>query len=204
MQHEVCVDAFEIGRNEITFKEYDQFSFVTGAGRVDDNGWGRNDFPVINVSWSDANQYARWLSEQTGKTYRLPTEAEWEFAARGGTDTTYPFGDTIKSEHAVCLNCGSLMDGKATALVGSFPPNQYGVYDMVGNVWEYTCSVYRENYNGLEKDCASDTASGDRVIRGGSWMSHANETRPANRAFISDVYQRTIYRGFRLVRAEAD
>lgn len=203
-QHEVCLDDYEIGLYEITFKEYDRFVFVTGADHVDDHNWGRDSYPVINVSWDDATQYAKWLSEQTGKTYRLPTEAEWEYAARGSTDTSYSWGDEIEQGRANCLNCDSPTAGKSTAPVGSFTSNQYGVYDMAGNVWEHTCSVYRENYDGSEEDCISETASGDRVIRGGSWMSHANETRSANRSFISDVYQRSQYRGFRLVRIGSD
>ena len=203
-QHEICIDDYEIGRYEITFKEYDRFVFAVGGDYLDDHDWGRDNYPVINVSWDDAVQYAKWLSEQTGETYRLPTEVEWEYAARGGTDTSYSWGNEIEQDRANCLNCGSPSAGQSTARVGSFSSNQYGVYDMAGNVWEHTCSVYRENYDGSEENCISETASGDRVIRGGSWMSHANELRSANRSFISDVYQRSKYRGFRLVRIGLD
>lgn len=203
-QHSVCIDEFEIGTYEVTFKEYDRFSSASGAKSPDDRGFGRGNRPVINVSWIDAIEYAKWLSMQTDKNYRLPTEAEWEYVGRGGSEGRYSWGDQIGEDYANCLNCKSLWDGESTAEVGSFEPNGYGVYDMAGNVWEWTCSIYRKGYDDSELSCVTEIESGDRVIRGGSWRSDAKEIRPANRSFSTSVYQVSNYRGFRLVRARAE
>ncbi|RMD68212.1 MAG: PEGA domain-containing protein, partial [Gammaproteobacteria bacterium] len=137
-QHRVSIARpFAIGRYEVTFEEYDRFCEATGRRRPDDNGWGRGKRPVINVSWHDAKAYARWLSKQTGKRYRLPSEAEWEYAARAGTSTRYWWGDRVGHGHANCDGCGSWWDGKETAPVGFFDPNPWGLYDTAGNVWEW-------------------------------------------------------------------
>ena len=98
--HDVSVDKFAMGKYEVTFAEYDKFAEATGRKKPSDNGWGRGNRPVINVSWNDARAYAKWLSDQTGKTYRLPTEAEWEYAARAGTSTKYWWGNEIDKSKA--------------------------------------------------------------------------------------------------------
>ena len=106
---------------------------------VSDSGWGRGRRPVIDVTWDDAQTYVAWLSKITGKPYRLLTEAEYEYAARAGTETAYPWGDEIgDGTMANCDGCGSQWDNKQTAPVGSFAANGFGLYDMVGNVWEWT------------------------------------------------------------------
>ncbi len=128
---------FAIGRYEVTFDEYDQFASVTKRKLPNDRGWGRGRRPVINISWQDAVEYTKWLSEQTGKRYRLPTEAEWEYAARGGKETTYWWGKDLLKGTANCNGCGSQWDGEQTAPVGSFKPNPFGLYDTAGNVWEW-------------------------------------------------------------------
>ena len=113
--------------------------------RPDDYGWGRGDRPVILVDWDDAQQYVGWLSQQTGKTYRLLSEAEWEYAARAGTTTSYSWGNDIKVDDkamANCFACGSQWDDKETAPVGSFAPNAFGLHDMLGNVWEWVEDCY--------------------------------------------------------------
>ncbi len=166
--HWVSVNAFAMGRYEVTFAEYDQFADATGREKPNDRGWGRGNRPVMRVSWNDATAYAAWLSEQTGKAYRLPTEAEWEYAARAGTETKYWWGNEIGSNQANCFGdyCGDSFE--YTAPVGSFAVNPYGLYDTVGNVWEWTCSEYESSYNGKEEYCGS----GDSwlpVVRGGSW-----------------------------------
>ena len=106
--HWVSVSAFAMGRYEVTFAEYDKFADATGRGKPDDRGWGRGNRPIINVNWHDATAYAAWLSTETGKEYRLPTEAEWEYAARAGTETKYWWGNEIGSNQANCSNsyCG--------------------------------------------------------------------------------------------------
>ena len=140
-------------------------------GRVDDEGWGRDRRPVINVSWDDAQEYVRWLSDQTGATYRLLTEAEWEYAARAGTSTAYPWGNEIGSGQANCWDCGSQWDREKTAPAGSFPANAWGLHDMHGNVWEWVADCWNESYLGAPSD-GSARLRGEcsrRVLRGGSW-----------------------------------
>jgi hypothetical protein len=154
----VNVGRFAMSRFEITFDEYDVFARATGRELPDDEGWGRGTRPVINVSWNDATAYAEWLSEQTGRTYRLPTEAEWKYAARAGTDSNYWWGDDIKEGGEVwanCYDCGSQWDGKKTAPVGSFPANPFGLHDTLGNVFEWLQDCW-------DYDC------GRHPIRGGS------------------------------------
>jgi formylglycine-generating enzyme required for sulfatase activity len=146
--------------------------------------------------------YAEWLSQMTGYYYRLPTEAEWEYAARAGTETDYWWGNEIGKNRANCFECGSQWDGKSTAPVGSFVGNPFGLYDTVGNVWEWTCSEYEEKYNGkeLERLCKNRANDGGlRVIRGGSWYSTPRRVRASYRSRYARAV-RNIYVGFRLVR----
>ncbi|MEN8216964.1 MAG: formylglycine-generating enzyme family protein [Pseudomonadota bacterium] len=178
---DVLVERFAMGRYEVTFDEYDKFTEVTGKDKPDDEGWGRGNRPVIDVSVQDAIAYAEWLSEETGEQYRLPTEAEWEYAARAGTDTKYWWGDEIGENRANCDGCDSHWDNKQTAPVGSFAPNALGLYDMVGNVWEWTCSLYRGRYNGQEQRCLSNGDRRHRVIRGGSWYDDPSEASVTSR-----------------------
>ncbi|MEN8221028.1 MAG: formylglycine-generating enzyme family protein [Pseudomonadota bacterium] len=199
--HRVSVSRFAMGRYEVTFAEYDKFAQATGRKKPSDSGWGRGNRPVINVSWHDAMAYAEWLSQQTGKQYRLPTEAEWEYAARAGTETKYWWGNSIGSNKANCDGCGSRWDEKQTAPVGSFAANAFGIYDTVGNVWEWTCSLYENKYSGKEQQCLikSPSESSIFVQRGGSWGNVASRVRSANR----DDWQPSVrfgLVGFRLAR----
>lgn len=189
---------FAIGKYEVTFAEYDRFAEATGLAKPNDQGWGRDNRPVINVSWLDAGAYAKWLSEQTGYTYRLPTEAEWEYAARGRTQTVYWWGNKVKQNNANCDGCGSRWDKKQTGSVGSFSANVYGLYDVHGNVWEWTCSAYTERYNGAESHCDGSN-EGRRVLRGGSWYDLPTILRAASRGRKSLDSTFSNY-GFRLVR----
>ena len=200
--HSVSVKKFAMGRYEVTFAEYDKFAQATGRNKPSDQGWGRGNRPVINVSWNDATAYTEWLSEQTGKKYRLPTEAEWEYAARAGSETKYWWGNEIGSNRANCgINyCGDNFE--YTAPVGSFAANAFGLYDTVGNVWEWTCSEYENRYKGKEKHCLSNnSAKSDSlfVLRGGSWGSNARGTRSASRYRFSRADHFWNY-GFRLAR----
>ena len=193
-----CVEAFSMGKHEVTFAEYDRFAAATGRERPDDKGWGRGRRPVINVSWDDAMEYARWLSEETGRRYRLPTEAEWEYAARAGTKTAYPWGNSVGRNRANCAGCGSQWDNKWTAPVGSFEANGWGLHDTMGNVWEWTCSEYDSGYGGAERRCASGS-DGRRVIRGGGWGSPPEGVRSVYRGRNVPAY-RYGYVGFRLAQ----
>ena len=199
--HEVKIDSFALSKYEVTFEEYDAFTDATGRERVDDRGWGRGQRPVINVSWYDAMAYAAWLSKQTGKTYRLPSEAEWEYAARAGTTTKYSWGNEIGINRANCDGCGSQWDDKMTAPVGSFEANAWGLYDLHGNVWEWVQDCWNENYEVAPADGSAWTA-GDcdqRVFRGGSGLSALGYLRSARRLNHSTESR---YRdlGFRVAR----
>jgi formylglycine-generating enzyme required for sulfatase activity len=132
---------------------------LRGGGQCPDVAapWGRGPMPVVNVSWRDANQYVAWLSAFTRKQYRLLTEAEWEYAARAGTVTRYFWGDDPRGGNANCNGCGSKWDLQQTAPVGSLKPNGFGLYDMLGNVWEWVEDRWHENYNGAPADAAIRT-----------------------------------------------
>jgi formylglycine-generating enzyme required for sulfatase activity len=183
---------FAISKYELTFADWD--ACVVGGGcngyRPSDQGWGRSHQPVINVDWDDAQQYVAWLSQVTGKTYRLLSEAEYEYAARAGTTTTYPWGDDIKFNGqgmANCDGCGSKWDNSQTAPVGSFPPNEFGLYDMVGNVLEWTEDCAHTDLNGAPTDGSAWLADADgnctnRIVRGGSWSQAPNFLRLEVRA----------------------
>jgi formylglycine-generating enzyme required for sulfatase activity len=198
-QHDVCVDAFMISKYEITFDQYDRFAEATDRQPPNDEGWGRGNRPVINVSWEDASAYAAWLSETTGQAYRLPTEAEWEYAARAGTETPTYWGANM---HTACLYANvhdqtsarengfswphhACDDGYAqSAPVGQYQANAWGLHDMLGNVWEWTCSAYDPDYEGAEQRCASPDHAGSRTIRGSSWHGQTGRVRASARRAI--------------------
>jgi len=178
--HEVSVESFAMGRFPVTFAEYDRFADATGREKPKDMGWGRGNRPVIYVSWFDAVAYTEWLCVQTGQQYRLPTEAEWEYAAKAGTETDYWWGNEVGKNLANSRGSGSQWSGKQTSPVGSFKPNRFGLYDMVGNVWEWTCSKYESEYNGEEKICSKGKDNKDGslgVLRGGAWLSEPRDVR---------------------------
>ena len=155
----------------------------------------------MNVSWDDAVAYVHWLSVNTGKRYRLPTEAEWEYAARAGTTTRYSWGDEIGSNLANCNGCGSRWDDEKTASVGSFPANAWGLHDMHGNVWEWVQDCWNGSYQGAPED-GSAWERGNcsrRVLRGGSWCYNPRFLRAADRNRKSSG-RRISYLGFRIAR----
>jgi len=180
--HIVTVKGFAMGRYEVTFAEFDKFVKATGRRMPSDSGWGRGNRPVINISWQEARAYTEWLSEQTGQQYRLPTEAEWEYAARAGTETKYWWGNDIGTNKANCYRCGDHF--KYTAPVGSFAPNAFGLYDTVGNVSEWTFSEYENKYKGKEKRGISKRrAESTRMsLRGGDWSNGPSGVRSAYRS----------------------
>lgn len=174
---------FALSRHEVTFAEYDQFAQTTGRRLPSDEGWGRGSRPVVNVSWHDAVAYTRWLAQQTGHPYRLPTEAEWEYAARAGTDTSYWWGNELLDGYAVCDECGSEWDGERTAPVGQFPANPWGLFDMHGNVDEWVQDCYEDSYIGAPADGSARTRAGctHQVMRGGSWFDIPRVIRSSSR-----------------------
>src|SRR5262249_43305784 len=153
------------------------------------------------VSWDDAKMYVSWLSRITGKAYRLLSEAEWEYAARAGSDTAYPWGSEIGEGNANCNGCGSQWDNKQTAPVGQFPANKFGLHDMHGNVWEWVEDCYHENYNQAPSDGSAWT-TGDcnvRVVRSGSWYNIPENLPSAIRSRFS-TDDRFDHLGFRVGR----
>ncbi len=163
---------FAIGKYEITFAEWDACVAEGGCTyKPDDKGWGRGKQPVVNISFREVQPFLNWLSKKTGKTYRLPTEAEWEYAARAGTASAYPWGEEIGQNNAACAKCGSQWDDKQPAPVGSFKPNAYGVHDMAGNVTEWVADCYVYSYVGVPKDGSAfeNKNCQEHAARGGSW-----------------------------------
>ena len=179
---------------------------------ADDEGWGRGRRPVINVAWLFAKDYVAWLSSETGATYRLLSESEWEYAARGGTQTAYSWGGNVGTNRANCthydweVTCGDEWD--YTAPVGSFAPNAFGLYDMHGNVWEWVEDCWHDSYEGAPLDGSAwtshDCDSGaptlaDRVLRGGGFGSEPWELRSAYRR-EGGASSRVASWGFRVAR----
>lgn len=193
---------FAIGKFEVTFDEYAVYARQVGVPMPSDEGWGREQRPVVNVSWADARDYARWLSSVTGRAYRLPTEAEWEFASRAGTRDAYWWGDRIDEGRANCSGCGGPWDGDRTAPAGSFEPNPWGLHDTLGNVWEWTEDCWHETYHAAPSDGRAwlGESGGDcarRVVRGGAWFNMPWNVRSALRFGADDVYEFS-FLGFRL------
>ena len=214
--HDVWIGfPFALSVHEVTFAEWD--SCVSGGGcagyRPDDEGWGRGNRPVINVSWDDVQLYASWLSSESGQIYRLPSESEWEYSVRAGTTTTYHFGN---DEWALCRygnhadasvdyswrnsSCSDGIGGM-TAPVGSYVPNAFGLYDMHGNVLEWVEDCRSDSYVGAPVDGAAWLA-GDcvrRIWRGGSWVNQPERLRAARRSW-STTGARSYSVGFRVAR----
>src|SRR5262245_22191292 len=182
-QHEVTIKQFAVSKFELTWDDWDACVEYGDCPQVDDSGFGRGTRPVINVSWDDAQKYAAWFSKMTGRPYRLPTEAEWEYAARAGTKTAYFWGDEIGQGNANCGDCGSEWDNRRTSPVESFKPNAFGLHDMAGNVWQWVEDCWHNDYNGAPTEGSAWT-SGDcnvRGIRGGSWFWKPQDLRSATR-----------------------
>jgi len=196
--HEVVLDyRFAMGRYLVTFDEFDAFCADTQRPKPGDEGWRRERHPVIDVCWNDARDFVRWLAVKTGKPYRLPTEAEWEYACRAGTTTRFYRGNTLSVKHA-----NYDMAAGRTTPVGSYPANPWGLYDMHGNAWEHVEDTYHESYAGAPADGSAWIEGGDpgrRVVRGGSFSYSAKDNRSAVRC-DHDVKIPDRQHGFRVVR----
>ncbi len=187
---------WRMGKYAVTFEQWDACVAIGGCNGYspNDEGWGRGRRPVINVTWADAQAFIRFVNQTTRHHYRLPSEAEWEYATLGDTTTDYYWvnaktgsghgEDDLDVGHANCVDCGSQWDGKKTAPVGSFAPNPYGLYDMLGNVWQWT--------DGCDETCSRHYA------RGGSWHSFAGELR-VNYHIRYTTPKRFNFNGFRLI-----
>ena len=215
--HEVCVSDFSIGKYAVTNAQFKKFMPQHNSGTSEGLNLDEDRQPVVNVSWEDAVAYAKWLSEKTGQAYRLPTEAEWEYAARAGTKTSRFWGDN-PDEACTYANVADMTakkfhphwttffcdDGYAvTAPVGSFKPNAYGLYDMLGNVWQWSEDIYNsEAYGKLPKDNPVYEGQGEyRVMRGGGWSNGPLGIRSSHRVGLSPDFGHHAL-GFRLVKID--
>ena len=213
--HTVTVPAFRMGKNEVTFAQWD--SCVADRGcesyRPDDEGWGRGNRPVINVSWDDTQSFIDWLNDKTGGKFRLPTESEWEYAARAGSTTIYHFGNAESQLCRYANHADSSTDysnineacsdgvGKRTAAVGRYQPNSYGLYDMHGNVWEWVEDCWNNSYVGAPSDARSWMSGdcGQHTLRGGSWYNGPNALHSSTRTKRTLTFRHS-HLGFRLVQ----
>ena len=200
--HQVSIrKPFYIGRREVTFEEWDVCIAEGGCKqRPDDRGMGRARRPAIDLDWDDAKGYTAWLSQKTGHTYRLPSESEWEYVARAGSTTTYPWGKTVDKDKANCIGCTTDPLKKAVD-TGSFKPNAFGIYDMTGNAAEWVEDCWNDNYRGAPADGSAWTKPQcrERVLRGGSFNNDPRYLRSAAR-FKYDHDVRFYTNGFRVVR----
>jgi formylglycine-generating enzyme required for sulfatase activity len=199
-RHQVTIaKPFAVSKYQLTFNEWDAcVDYGACTKRPPDGGWRRGRKPVMQVTWDDAKQYVGWLSNVTGKHYRLLSEAEYEYAARAGTETPYPWGpDITLNNHAMahCAGCGSGDSIQQTAPVGSFPPNKFGLYDMVGNLWEWVEDCEHPTYDDAPSDGSAWITNGEcirRNVRGGTWSGDAKLIRSAKRGRsyrdVSDYY----------------
>jgi formylglycine-generating enzyme required for sulfatase activity len=192
-----------VSKFELTFDEWDSCAtYGDCAEDVSDSGFGRGQRPVINVTWADAQQYVAWLSKVTGKHYWLLSEAEYEYATRAGTQTVFPWGDDVGKNNANCAGCDSEWDEKQTAPVGSFSPNKFGLFDMVGNVWEWVEDCEHGGYAAAPIDGSAWIEDGNcsyRIIRGGSWYVSPESARSADRYRATAIARRGDL-GFRVAR----
>jgi formylglycine-generating enzyme required for sulfatase activity len=199
---------FAVGKFAVTFDQWDACvadGGCNGYRPIDEKGWGRGNRPVINVNWDDANAYAEWLSQKTGKTYRLLSEAEREYVTRAGTTTPFWWGSQITPKQANydgndTYNGGTKGEYRVQTMpVNSFEPNPWGLFNVHGNVWDWTADCWNDSNEGNSRDGTART-TGDctwRVVRGGSWGNIPRQLRAAYRGRNNN---RDEYNGFRLAR----
>ena len=197
--HSVTVSDFSMSKTEVTFEQYDAFCTLTGRDKPDDEGWGRGDRPVMNVSWHDVTAFCEWMTRTTGKTYRLPTEAEWEYAARGGSKSKgYKYSGSNDLD-AVGWYGGN--SSRKTHPVAQKQPNELGLYDMSGNVWEWCADWYGDYSSSPQTDPQGSNSGKFRVLRGGGWHYSVSNCRVAYRfKHYPDLKYNNL--GFRLVLSQ--
>ncbi len=193
---QVTVKPFAMAKFPVSVREWNACAAAKACGFT---ATGKDDAPVGNVSWSDAKQYAAWLAETTRKPYRLPSEAEWEYAARGGTQTRYWWGDQFQPNMVNCKNCSDIPASDQPVKVGSLKPNPFGLFDMGGSVDQWVEDCWHKNYQGAPADGSAwvENACGSHVIRSGSWRKDSEYARTSNRGSY-DTNVRYPTHGFRV------
>ncbi len=193
---------FAMSRFEITFDNWEAcLRELACTHNPHDHNWGRGRQPIVNIDFHMAEQYADWLSKKTGQTYRLPSEAEWEYGARAGSTTAYWFGDDPSAKKLNCRNCVGAWPNHRNAPVGSYEANPFGLYDMHGNAYEWVADCWVPDYKGAPRD-GSVRTDGDcdiRVIRGGSWYYYSRQSRSSSRAKNAAAVK-SYWLSFRVVR----
>ncbi len=200
--HRVSVSAFKIGRAPVTRAE---FALCAASGECRDGliaADGDMRLPMTGVSWHDAQDYTAWLRARSGEDYRLPSEAEWEYAARAGMTTDYPWGNAVGRNHANCAGCGSAWEGVGPAPVASFPANAFGLHDVVGNVWQWTADCWYRDFSSAPAtgEARDEVACQSRVLRGGSWDNDAWMSRLSYRGGAPATLRQDI-NGFRIAKS---
>ncbi len=177
--HQVTIKPFSIGKYPVTVQQWNECAAAKVCGFT---AIGKDDAPISNVSWTDAQQYVAYLAQATKKPYRLPSEAEWEYAARGGTQSKYWWGDKLQPGMAACKDCGDAA-AEQPAKVGSFKPNPFGLYDMGGGVDQWVEDCWHKTYQGAPNDGSAWSGGdcGSHVLRSGSWKNDSRYVRPSNR-----------------------
>ena len=201
--HRVTISKpYAIGKYEVTVGQWKACVAAGECKKIPDSDMTSDDLPARDISWGDAKKYVGWLSRVTGQPYRLPTEAEWEYAARAGASARYWWGDQMEPGKAYCKDCGGQWDFALPARVGSLAPNPFGLYDMNGNVWEWVEDCWHRNYKGAPKDGRvwDDPNCTVRVIRSGSWRNDKTYVHSASR-FKYDAYVRYLQNGFRVAKS---
>lgn len=204
---------FAIGKYEISFDDYDFYCEETGISKPDDEGWGRGKRPVINITWDEAFYYTKWLSEKTGENYFLPSDAQWEYAARAGTQTSYWWGNEPGDKLAQCGDCAAIHRCKdckdvpllveGTAIVGSYKKNPFGLYDVHGNVMEWVADCEHKT-NSSKASNGSPRRNGNcnrRLIKDGSWANNVRFIRASVRGTAVDgLDYKSFHVGVRVAR----
>lgn len=195
--------SFAIGKHEVTVREWNACVLGGGCSYSPEIAGIDPVAPVRDLSWTDTLQYTSWLSAMTGKYYRMPTEAEWEYAARGGTKSRFWWGNQLLRGLANCTDCGGDYDRRSPATTGSYDPNPFGLHDMNGGVWEWVHDCWHKNYKGAPKDGSAwdNELCRVRVLRGGSWRNNSSYIHSASR-FKYDADVRYLTNGFRVARSQ--
>jgi formylglycine-generating enzyme required for sulfatase activity len=188
--HLVHIRPFRLGRYSVTFDQFDAFATAANRNKPQDEGWGRGSRPVINVDWQDTQDFIAWLNSQTGRHFRLPTEAEREYATRAGSSTNFWWGDTLDQDFVNAQGIKGRDQWNFTAPVGQFPANAFGLHDMSGNVWERTADCWHSNYGNAPADGSAwlKRPCNEHVIRGGYWDLPRSGHYTRYRALAADAF----------------